>query len=69
VRFDCGWGDPFTHIPATARQFSDALAAHGVPHQLEECNGGHDDRLWGSEGRLAAAALPWMSRTLDHDTR
>ena len=67
LRFDSGWYDEYTHIPPTNRAFSDRLTGLGIPHTFEEYNGDHRNKLWGSEGRLAAVILPWFGRMLDHE--
>ncbi len=62
LRFDAGWDDEFAHIPPGVRRLSEVLDSLGVPHTAELYNGGHRDRLWGDDGRLARDVLPWFSR-------
>ncbi len=64
LRFDSGRYDAYTHIPPTNRALSERLTQLQIPHVFEEYNGGHNDRVWGEEGRLAADVLPWFSRLL-----
>lgn len=69
LRVDTGQADEFTHIPLTCRMFSARLTQLGIPHNYEEYNGDHRDRIWGSEGRLAAEVFPFFSRHLDGAAR
>jgi len=64
-RFDSAFTDEFTHIPVTARRFSDALDEHGIEHTFEMYNGDHRNRMWGAEGRLYTVVLPYFSRLLE----
>ena len=56
-----------THIPITAKAFSDALTERGIAHQFEMYNGDHRNRLWGPRGRLYTELLPYFSRLLERD--
>ena len=60
LRFDSGYEDEFTHIPPTARAFSEALTARGIDHVFEEFNGDHRNRMMGRTGRLANEVLPYF---------
>jgi S-formylglutathione hydrolase FrmB len=60
LRFDSGYEDEFTHIPASARALSDALTARGIDHVFEEYNGDHRNRMMGRAGRLANEILPYF---------
>lgn len=64
-RFDSGYEDEFTHIPATARALSAELTAHGIEHVFEEYNGDHRNRMWGRTGRMAGEVLPYFWLLLD----
>ena len=65
LRFDTGDEDEYTHIPITCREFSNVLTSLGVDHVFETYNGDHRNRLWGPEGRMATAVIPFFSRMLD----
>ena len=65
LRIDVGYEDDFPHIPATARELSRRLASLDIPHIFEEFNGDHVNRLWGRDGRLSLAAMPWFWDVLE----
>ncbi len=67
LRFDAGAEDQFTHIPQTARQFSQRLTSLGIPHVFEEYNGDHRNRLWGRSGRINNAVFPYFSQKLERE--
>lgn len=67
LRFDSGYEDEFTHIPANARALSAALTARGIDHKFEEYNGDHRNRMWGRTGRLATEVLPYFWLLLDSE--
>lgn len=67
LRFDSGYEDEFTHIPANARALSAALTARGIEHAFEEYNGDHRNRMWGRTGRLATEVLPYFWLLLDSE--
>lgn len=58
---DYGLEDDFSHIPVTARLFSEKLARLGVPHILATYRGDHSDHI---RERLETSALPFFSRVL-----
>jgi S-formylglutathione hydrolase FrmB len=58
---DYGLEDDFSHIPLTARLFSEKLARLGVPHTLATYRGDHADHI---RERLETSALPFFSRVL-----
>ena len=58
---DYGMEDDFTHIPATARLFSEKLDRLGIPHILASYRGDHSDHI---RERLETSALPFFSRVL-----
>jgi S-formylglutathione hydrolase FrmB len=59
IKFDSGNEDEFKFIVANSRLFSTKLTALGVPHQFEEYNGDHRNRLWGLNGRIYNDVLPF----------
>jgi S-formylglutathione hydrolase FrmB len=61
---DYGMEDDFSHIPVTARLFSEKLAQLGVPHTLANYRGDHSDHI---RERLEMSALPFFSRVLAGD--
>jgi S-formylglutathione hydrolase len=65
LRFDAGYEDEFTHIPAAAHALSDRLTSVGIPHEYEEYNGDHRNRLWGINGRISTRLLPYFSALLE----
>jgi S-formylglutathione hydrolase len=58
---DYGLEDDFTHIPVTARLFSEKLDRLGVPHIVASYRGDHSDHI---RERLETSALPFFSRVL-----
>lgn len=58
IYIDCGWRDQF-HIHYGARQLSQALHKHRVPHRYEEFNGTHS----GVDYRMDVS-LPYLARHL-----
>jgi len=58
---DYGLEDDFTHIPVTARLFSEKLDRLGVPHIMASYRGDHSDHI---RERLETSALPFFSRVL-----
>ena len=58
---DYGLEDDFTHIPVTARLFSEKLDRLGVPHIVASYRGDHSDHI---RERLESSALPFFSRVL-----
>jgi S-formylglutathione hydrolase FrmB len=58
---DYGMEDDFSHIPLTARLFSEKLTRLGVPHTLATYRGDHADHI---RERLETVALPFFSRVL-----
>ncbi len=58
---DYGLEDDFSHIPVTARLFSEKLDRLGVPHILASYRGDHSDHI---RERLETSALPFFSRVL-----
>ena len=65
IKFDSGYEDEFTHIPATCRQLSQKLTEHEIDHIFEEYNGDHRNRLWGPLGRIETELLPFFSELLE----
>ena len=58
---DYGMEDDFSHIPVTARLFSQKLPQLGVPHTLAAYRGDHSDHI---RERLETSALPFFSQVL-----
>lgn len=58
---DYGMEDDFSHIPVTARLFSEKLARLGVPHVLAAYRGDHADHI---RERLETSVLPFFSHVL-----
>lgn len=60
IKFDSGFDDEFQFIPINSRLFSKKLTALNIPHQFEEYNGDHRNRLWGLKGRIYNDVLPFV---------
>lgn len=60
IKFDSGFDDEFQFIPINSRLFSKKLTALSIPHQFEEYNGDHRNRLWGLKGRIYNDVLPFV---------
>ncbi len=60
LKFDSGFDDEFQFIPINCRLFSKKLTALNIPHQFEEYNGAHRNRLWGLKGRIYNEVLPFV---------
>jgi S-formylglutathione hydrolase FrmB len=61
---DYGMEDDFSHIPVTARLFSEKLARLGVPHILASYRGDHADHI---RERLESSVLPFFSHVLTRE--
>lgn len=66
IQFDSGTEDAYTFIPVNNRLFSKKLTELHVPHQFEEYNGDHRNRLWGPDGRINKSLLPFISSHLSN---
>lgn len=60
IKFDTGDEDEFNFIVANSRLFSKKLTALKIPHEFEEYNGDHRNRLWGLKGRIYNEVLPFV---------
>ena len=60
IKFDSGFDDEYQFIPINSRLFSKKLTALGIPHEFEEYNGDHRNRLWGLTGRIYNEVLPFV---------
>ena len=60
LKFDSGFDDEYKFIPTNSRLFSKKLTALNIPHQFEEYNGDHRNRLWGLNGRIYNDLLPFI---------
>ena len=61
IKFDSGTDDEYEFIPINSGLFSRKLTALGVPHEFEEYNGDHRNRLWRLKGRIYNELLPFIS--------
>ncbi len=60
LKFDSGYDDEYEFIPINSRIFSKKLTELNIPHQFEEYNGDHRNRIWGSKGRIYNEVLPFV---------
>lgn len=60
IRFDAGDEDEYKFIPINSRLFSKKLTSLHIPHQFEEYNGDHRNRLWGLTGRIYNEVLAFV---------
>jgi S-formylglutathione hydrolase FrmB len=60
IKFDSGYDDEYEFIPINSRLFSKKLTSLNIPHQFEEYNGDHRNRLWGLKGRIYNEVLPFV---------
>jgi S-formylglutathione hydrolase FrmB len=67
--FEFDWGrSDANHDHVYANQaFTHKLDEFGIPHEAEEYRGGWGDRVWGEDGRVYTAALPFFRRHLVSD--
>lgn len=66
IKFDTGNEDEFKFIVANNRLFSKKLTALNIPHEFEEYNGDHRNRLWGLKGRIYNELLPFVLDNLEN---
>ncbi len=64
LKIDWGRNEEFSHIPATALQFSKKLEAYRIKHFAEEYIGDHVNMLGGFEGRIYTELLPFFETYL-----
>jgi S-formylglutathione hydrolase FrmB len=60
LKFDSGYDDEYKFIPINSRIFSKKLTELNIPHQFEEYNGDHRNRIWGLKGRIYNEVLPFI---------
>ena len=60
IKFDAGTDDEFKFIVVNSRLFSKKLTELKIPHDFEEYNGDHRNRLWGLKGRVYNELLPFI---------
>lgn len=60
IKFDSGNDDEYLFIIENNRLFSKRLTTLKIPHQFEEYNGDHRNRLWGLDGRIYNDVLPFV---------
>lgn len=66
IKFDTGDEDEFKFIVVNNRLFSKKLTALKIPHEFEEYNGDHRNRLWGLKGRIYNDLLPFVFDNLEN---
>jgi S-formylglutathione hydrolase FrmB len=64
LKFDSGCEDEYKFIPINSRLFSKKLTELNIPHQFEEYNGDHRNRIWGLRGRIYNEVLPFVFDSL-----
>jgi len=67
LKIDWGRNEEFSHIPATALQFSKKLEAYRIKHFAEEYIGDHTNMLGGFDGRIYTELLPFFDTYLKFD--
>ncbi len=65
LKFDSGYDDEYEFIPINSRLFSKKLTLLNIPHQFEEYNGDHRNRLWGLNGRIYTDLLPFIFENIE----
>ena len=65
IKFDSGNEDEYQFIVVNNRSFSKKLTELQIPHEFEEYNGDHRNRLWGKEGRIYNDVLPFIFEHLE----
>ncbi len=65
IKFDCGDQEELKLIEINSRLLSKKLTELGVPHQFEQYNGDHRNRLWGLTGRIYNEVLPFVFDNLE----
>ncbi|QOI96495.1 MAG: esterase family protein [Flammeovirgaceae bacterium] len=66
IKFDSGSEDEFLFIVENNRLFSKKLTTLKIPHQFEEYNGDHRNRLWGLRGRIYNDMIPFVFENTVH---
>lgn len=65
IKFDCGDNEDIKLIEINSHLLSKKLASLNIPHQFEQYNGDHRNRLWGLKGRIYNELLPFVFDNLD----
>lgn len=65
IKFDCGDEEDIKLIEINSRLFSKKLTDLKIPHQFEQYNGDHRNRLWGMKGRIYNEVLPFVFDNLE----
>ena len=65
IKFDSGNKDEYQFIVVNNRLFSKKLNELQIPHEFEEYNGDHRNRLWGKDGRIYNDLLPFIFEHLE----
>ncbi len=60
IKFDCGDQEDVKLIEINSRLLSQELSRLNVPHQFEQYNGDHRNRLWQLNGRIYNEVLPFV---------
>ncbi|MCD9189464.1 MAG: esterase family protein [Pyrinomonadaceae bacterium] len=60
IKFDCGNEEDIKLIEINSILLSKKLTILRVPHQFEQYNGDHRNRLWGLKGRIYNELLPFI---------
>lgn len=60
IKFDTGNEEDIKLIEINSRLLSKKLTELKIPHQFEEYNGDHRNRLWGLKGRIYNEVLPFV---------
>jgi S-formylglutathione hydrolase FrmB len=65
IKFDCGDDEELKLIEINSRNLSRKLTELGIPHQFEQYNGDHRNRLWGLKGRIYNEVIPFIFDNLE----
>lgn len=66
IKFDCGDEEDIKLIEINSRLLSKKLTELKIPHQFEQYNGDHRNRLWGLKGRIYNEVLPFVFDNLEN---
>lgn len=64
IKFDCGDEEHIKLIEINSRLLSKKLTELKIPHQFEQYNGDHRNRIWGLKGRIYNEVLPFVFHNL-----
>jgi len=65
IKFDTGNEEDITLIEINSRLLSKKLTTLKIPHEFEEYNGDHRNRLWGLKGRIYNEVIPFVFDNLE----